>query len=104
MSIYVAADERGRGIGTALLHAVLKTARASSLEDVYSFVAKDNAASLRMCHRCGFVQIGTLHLPRSAQADQPPCFSCGPCRFRELNDALVLHELVREAVVRRPEP
>lgn len=58
-SVYVDAGVHGRGVGTALLAALLDRARASGLHKVTSRVFPENAASLALAERFGFRVVGT---------------------------------------------
>jgi UDP-2,4-diacetamido-2,4,6-trideoxy-beta-L-altropyranose hydrolase len=55
VSIAVGAEHRGRGIGTAMLRALLaEVSRASGTEHLIALVRPDNAASLRAFQAVGF--------------------------------------------------
>ena len=58
-SVYVDRVARGRGVGLALLHALLASTDAAGIWTVQSAVFPDNAASLRLHRRAGFRIIGT---------------------------------------------
>ncbi len=61
LSIYVAADQRGKGIASALMAYTLEAARA--MEDVHtvvSVITAGNRASLRLHQKFGFVFCGTV--------------------------------------------
>ena len=57
-SVYVAAGRRGQGIGTQLLAPLIESARAMGLRAVIAAVDADNAPSLRLHERHGFVKVG----------------------------------------------
>jgi phosphinothricin acetyltransferase len=57
-SVYVAARARGRGIGRALLEAVIESARADGLWTLQAGVFPDNVASLELHRRLGFREVG----------------------------------------------
>jgi ribosomal protein S18 acetylase RimI-like enzyme len=57
LSIGVTADERGRGVGTALLEELLAQARATGHPAVSLSVETDNPA-VRLYERLGFVRVG----------------------------------------------
>lgn len=59
-SVYVAADARGRGVGTALAEALAATAAGSGFHKMIGKLFTDNAASIRLTERCGFLSVG-LH-------------------------------------------
>lgn len=56
----VVAGHRGKGIGTALLHATLETARSRGLTRIELTVRTDNLPAIRLYQRFGFVREGTL--------------------------------------------
>lgn len=58
-SVYVDPAARGRGVGLALLRALLASTDAAGIWTVQSAVFPDNAASLRLHQRAGFRIIGT---------------------------------------------
>ncbi len=57
-SVYVAAGRRGQGIGKLLLAPLIESARAMGLRAVIAAVDADNAPSLRLHERHGFVKVG----------------------------------------------
>jgi phosphinothricin acetyltransferase len=57
-SVYVAADKRGRGIGRALLEAVIGASEAAGLWMLMAGVMAENAASLALHERVGFRRVG----------------------------------------------
>jgi phosphinothricin acetyltransferase len=59
-SIYVDAAERGHGIGSALLAALIHRASAAGVHVMIGGVAGDNVASIRLHERFGFVVAGQL--------------------------------------------
>jgi phosphinothricin acetyltransferase len=58
VSVYVAADARGRGIGTALLGALVESSEAGGLWTLEAGILPENEASVRMHERCGFRVVG----------------------------------------------
>lgn len=58
-SIYVAPQAQGRGVGAALLGALLDRARGAGLHKVTSRVFPENEASLALARRHGFEVVGT---------------------------------------------
>jgi len=60
-SVYVAADARGRGIGSALLSAVVPASEAAGFWTLLAGVMAENAASLALHARAGFRQVGVQH-------------------------------------------
>ncbi|KUO56200.1 MAG: GCN5 family acetyltransferase [Sphingomonadales bacterium BRH_c42] len=59
-SIYVRADRTGRGIGTALLHALIGAARDAGFEQMIAVVGGGEPASVTLHARCGFTEVGRL--------------------------------------------
>lgn len=53
----VVESERGRGVGTALVRALLAEARAAAFEAISLSVEPDNAA-VRLYERAGFTRVG----------------------------------------------
>jgi phosphinothricin acetyltransferase len=58
VSVYVAAAARGRGIGTALLAALVESSEAGGLWTLEAGILPENEASVRMHERCGFRVVG----------------------------------------------
>jgi len=58
-SVYVAARARGQGIGRALLEALTARAEASGIWTLQAGIFRENEASLRLHHACGFRTVGT---------------------------------------------
>lgn len=59
-SIYVASAARGRGVGSALLAALIDAAAHRNLHTVIAAIEAGNGASLSMHRRAGFTSVGTL--------------------------------------------
>ena len=59
-SVYVAAEARGRGVGTSLTEALVGAACGSGFHKMIGKLFTDNAASIRLVERCGFSSVG-LH-------------------------------------------
>jgi L-amino acid N-acyltransferase YncA len=57
-SVYVAERARGRGVGRALLEAVIESARAGGLWTLQAGIFPDNVASLELHRRVGFREVG----------------------------------------------
>ncbi len=57
-SVYVAERARGRGVGRALLEAVIASARAGGLWTLQAGIFPENAASLELHRRLGFREVG----------------------------------------------
>jgi phosphinothricin acetyltransferase len=58
VSVYVAAAARGRGVGTALLAALVASSEAGGLWTLEAGILPENEASVRMHERCGFRVVG----------------------------------------------
>ena len=58
-SVYVASWARGRGVGAALLTALIRSADAGGIWTVQTGVFPENAASVALHQRCGFRVVGT---------------------------------------------
>ncbi|MGE3310761.1 MAG: N-acetyltransferase family protein [Limisphaerales bacterium] len=58
VSVYVAGNRRGLGIGTLLLPPLLESARARNLHTLIAAIDGSNEASLRLHARFGFQQVG----------------------------------------------
>lgn len=59
-SVYVRADQRGQGLGPALLTALIERARAARLHVMVAAIERENAASIRLHERLGFVVTGQM--------------------------------------------
>jgi len=57
-SVYVAADARGRGVGRALLEAVIPASEAAGFWTLLAGVMAENTASLRLHESVGFRRVG----------------------------------------------
>lgn len=58
VSVYVAAGARGRGVGTALLAALVDSSEAGGIWTLEAGILPENEASVRMHERCGFRIVG----------------------------------------------
>ncbi|HEX2094510.1 MAG TPA: arsinothricin resistance N-acetyltransferase ArsN1 family A [Longimicrobiaceae bacterium] len=58
-SVYVAGTHRGRGVGDALMRAFLPACEAAGLWKALSRIFPENTASLALCARHGFREVGT---------------------------------------------
>lgn len=58
VGIYVAASARGRGVGQALLEAIIESSEAHGIWTLQGATIAENAASLVLQARCGFRVVG----------------------------------------------
>jgi L-amino acid N-acyltransferase YncA len=58
-SVYVAREAQGKGIGLALLEALIKGARKAGIWTIQTSIFPENRASLALHERCGFRVVGT---------------------------------------------
>jgi L-amino acid N-acyltransferase YncA len=58
-SVYVHPDARGRGVGAALLNALVTSTEAAGIWTIQSGIFPENTASLSLHRRAGFRVIGT---------------------------------------------
>jgi L-amino acid N-acyltransferase YncA len=58
VSVYVAGDARGQGVGTTLLRELAASAEGDGLWTLQAGVFPENVASLRLHERCGFRVVG----------------------------------------------
>ena len=58
VSIYVAEDARGRGVGKALLAALIDVAERAGIWTLQSGTFPENAASIALQKACGFREVG----------------------------------------------
>lgn len=58
VSIYVARMARGRGIGSALLEALVRTSEKAGFWTLQGTTFEDNVSSLRLQKKCGFRTVG----------------------------------------------
>jgi L-amino acid N-acyltransferase YncA len=58
-SVYVAPEARGRGVGAALLGALIRSTEAAGIWTIQSGIFPENTASLRLHERAGFRVVGT---------------------------------------------
>jgi phosphinothricin acetyltransferase len=59
-SVYVGASRRGSGIGEALMIALIERARASKFHVLVAAIEANNAASIRLHEKLGFVAVGHM--------------------------------------------
>ncbi|MDH4611790.1 N-acetyltransferase family protein [Pseudomonas sp. BN102] len=61
-SVYVRGDQRGQGLGPALMQALIDRAREAGLHVLVAAIESENAASIRLHERLGFVT--TAQMPQ----------------------------------------
>jgi L-amino acid N-acyltransferase YncA/DNA-binding transcriptional ArsR family regulator len=72
-SVYVHPGDRGRGIGTALLGALIGSTESAGVWTIQSGIFPENAASVRLHRRAGFRGVGIrLRIGRHEPAGQRP--------------------------------
>ena len=59
-SVYVRAGQRGKGIGQALMSALIERARADGKHVMVAGIEAGNAGSIRLHEKLGFEQVGCL--------------------------------------------
>lgn len=59
VAIYIDADHRGRGVGRALLAALIDAGETAGLHSILARITTDNAASIKLHESLGFVLVGT---------------------------------------------
>ena len=57
-SVYVARDQRGRGVGRRALEALIEESRKAGLHKLVSRIFPENAASRAACRAAGFREVG----------------------------------------------
>lgn len=58
VSVYVAAAARGRGVGKALLRALVRESEANGIWTLQAGIFPENAASIALHKLCGFREVG----------------------------------------------
>ncbi|HWV08442.1 N-acetyltransferase family protein [Pseudomonas sp.] len=59
-SVYVRSDQRGQGLGPALMQALVARARRAGLHVMVAAIEAENQASIRLHERLGFVTTGQM--------------------------------------------
>jgi L-amino acid N-acyltransferase YncA len=59
VSVYVASQAQGRGIGTRLMERAIASSEAHGIWTLYAALFPENEASVRLHEKCGFRRIGT---------------------------------------------
>lgn len=58
VSVYVAAEDRGEGVGRALLEELIRASEAAGLWTLQAGIFPENRASVRLHESCGFRRVG----------------------------------------------
>jgi L-amino acid N-acyltransferase YncA len=58
VSVYIAEDQRGRGVGLALLTALIEQSEAAGVWTLQAGIFPENTASVALHHSCGFRMVG----------------------------------------------
>jgi L-amino acid N-acyltransferase YncA len=58
VSIYIAANARGQGVGFALLSAIVKASESAGFWTLQAGIFQENEVSIRLHERCGFRVVG----------------------------------------------
>ncbi len=61
VSVYVAAAARGRGVGKALLQALVQESEANGIWTLQAGIFPENVASVKLHEFCGFRKVGVRH-------------------------------------------
>lgn len=61
VSVYVAASARGRGVGKALLQALVQESEANGIWTLQAGIFPENTASIALHQSCGFRKVGVRH-------------------------------------------
>jgi phosphinothricin acetyltransferase len=59
-SVYVAAAERGRGVGTLLMPPLIESAESLGLRAIIAAIDAENRSSIRLHARFGFLEVGNF--------------------------------------------
>lgn len=58
VSIYIAEDARGLGVGTALMNKIIESSEENNIWTIYSAIVRENKASIALHKKCGYRQVG----------------------------------------------
>ena len=58
LSVYVAEEAKGRGVGRALLESLIESSERAGIWTLQAGIFPENAASLALHRRCGFRDVG----------------------------------------------
>lgn len=59
-SVYLLPEAQGRGVGTALMEALVTHAREHGMHSLVALVESGNTGSIRLHERCGFREVGRM--------------------------------------------
>jgi phosphinothricin acetyltransferase len=59
VSIYIGAEERGHGVGLALMNTLIEQSEQAGIWSLYSSMFPENEASVALHEKCGFRMIGS---------------------------------------------
>ncbi|MGY4531741.1 L-amino acid N-acyltransferase YncA [Pseudomonas sp. TE3786] len=59
-SVYVRSDQRGKGLGPLLMHALIERAKACGKHVLVAAIESGNTASIRLHERLGFITTGQM--------------------------------------------
>jgi phosphinothricin acetyltransferase len=59
-SIYIHHEHQGRGVGRVLLQEMIDACAAAGFRQMIGYIDADNAASLALHEKFGFIRVGTL--------------------------------------------
>ena len=103
-SVYVAAEARGRGVGRALLEAVIPAAEQAGFWTLLAGVMAENAASLRLHEASGFAGSASSGRSDAIQAGAGGTSCCWSTAPRRRTDRRSGHLVRAQAARRWPQP
>lgn len=59
-SVYIRSDQRGKGLGPRLMHALIERARTGGKHVMVAAIESGNSASIRLHERLGFITTGQM--------------------------------------------
>ncbi|UCH10154.1 MAG: N-acetyltransferase [Fidelibacterota bacterium] len=80
VSIYIRDEFQGRGVGARLLKVLLESGRQKGLHLAVARIVEGNPASLRLHHRAGFRNVGTM--------------TEAGCKFERYLDVIIMEKLL----------
>jgi phosphinothricin acetyltransferase len=57
-SVYIGKEYRGQGVGTSLLHELIRRSELDGYYSIQAEIVRENIGSLKLCKKCGFREIG----------------------------------------------